>query len=104
MLSQLFLAVLAFSSTTFAFPASGSSISKDVSLKSVREKLASPPRGWVKDASAKFDKDFSMMSLRIHLVHQNMDKFHDLASNVGTLLNSRESASKLKNLDRNSGA
>jgi hypothetical protein len=83
---HFFSAVLALSSTTFAFPPSGSSLSRDGALKSVREKLALPPRGWIKDGSVKFDKDSSMMSLRIHLVHQDMDKFHDLATKVGDFL------------------
>jgi len=77
MLLSIFSAVLALSSTSFALPA------KDVSLKSsVREELAGPPAGWVKDESAKVNKETSTMSLMIHLVHQDMDKFHDLAMNV----------------------
>lgn len=45
----------------------------------VVESLAAPPEGWVKDSSAKMDKESHMVKLRIHLVHQDMDKFHDLA-------------------------
>jgi tripeptidyl-peptidase-1 len=77
MLLNIFSAVLALSSTSFALPA------KDASLKSiVREELAGPPAGWVKHESAKVNKETSTMSLMIHLVHQDMDKFHDLAMNV----------------------
>jgi tripeptidyl-peptidase-1 len=36
----------------------------------------------VKDESVKFNKETSTMSLMIHLVHQDMDKFHDLAMSV----------------------
>jgi len=83
MLLKIFSAALALSSTTFALPASGDTFSKDGALKSsVREKLAGPPAGWVKDGSVKVNKETSTMSLRIHLVHQDMDKFHELATNV----------------------
>jgi tripeptidyl-peptidase-1 len=77
MLLNIFSAILALSSTSFALPA------RDAPLKSsVREELAGPPAGWVKDKSAKVNKETSTMSLMIHLVHQEMDKFHDLAMNV----------------------
>lgn len=46
------------------------------------EKIESAPAGWTKDESAKLDKDESLMKLRIHLVHQDMDKFHEMAMNV----------------------
>jgi tripeptidyl-peptidase-1 len=48
----------------------------------VVEKLNSAPFGWEKDASAKLDKDATSITLKIHLVNQDMDKFHDLAMNV----------------------
>lgn len=83
MLFNIFSAALALSSTTFALPATGSTLSKDGNLKSsVREKLSAPPAGWVKDGNVKASKDTSTVSLRIHLVHQDMDKFHELATNV----------------------
>lgn len=50
--------------------------------KNVVEKLEAPPVGWVKDASAKLDKDTTSITLKIHLVNQDMDKFHELAMNV----------------------
>lgn len=77
MLLNIFSVALALSSTSFALPA------RDAPLKSsVREELAGPPAGWVKDESVKVNKETSTMSLMIHLVHQDMDKFHDLAMSV----------------------
>lgn len=52
--------------------------------KDVVEKLNAAPTGWVKDASAKLDKDSTSITLKIHLVNQDMDKFHDLAMNIAT--------------------
>ena len=50
--------------------------------KTVVEKLEAAPVGWVKDSSAKLDKDSTSITLKVHLVNQNMDQFHDLAMNV----------------------
>lgn len=48
------------------------------------ERLNGPPAGWYRDASLsnEINKDGLMMKLRIHLVHQDMDKFHELATQV----------------------
>jgi tripeptidyl-peptidase-1 len=82
MLFKFFRVFFVLASTSFALPGIGKYSSRDVSFKtSIREKLAGPPVGWVEDASANVDKN-SMMSLRIHLVHQDMDKFHELALDV----------------------
>ncbi|KAF2798804.1 subtilisin-like protein [Melanomma pulvis-pyrius CBS 109.77] len=51
---------------------------------SVVEKLKGPPVGWVKDEAAKLDKDATSVTLKIHLVNQDMDKFHELAMNIAT--------------------
>lgn len=48
----------------------------------VVEELQSPPVGWVKDESAKVDKDATTITLQIHLANQGMNEFHDLAMNV----------------------
>jgi tripeptidyl-peptidase-1 len=84
MLLKIFSAFLVLPSTTIAIPTTtGKYPSKDALFSSsIREKLAGPPAGWVRDESAKVDKETSVLSLRIHLVHQDMDKFHDLAMNV----------------------
>jgi hypothetical protein len=75
-------AVLAFSSSALAFPFPSDS-SKDVTFKSsIFEKLAAPPAGWAKDDTVQFDKDASTVRLRIHLVQQSMEEFHDLAMKV----------------------
>jgi tripeptidyl-peptidase-1 len=50
--------------------------------KAVIEKLEAPPIGWVKDASVELDKDTTSITLKVHLVNQDMAKFHDLALNV----------------------
>lgn len=55
-----------------------------LALAAVVEKLDSPPAGWIKDdvLSSEMNKGEMSMKLRIHLVHQDMDKFHDLATKV----------------------
>ncbi|KAH8695789.1 tripeptidyl-peptidase 1 precursor [Phaeosphaeriaceae sp. PMI808] len=58
---------------------------RDVDFKSsVVEKIANPPVGWSKDDTAKIDKDATSVTLKIHLVNQDMDKFHNLAMNIAT--------------------
>ncbi|KAK0105521.1 hypothetical protein ONS95_004118 [Cadophora gregata] len=51
---------------------------------SVVESIAGPPSGWIRDEGANLDKDSHMIKLRIHLAHQDMDKFHDLAMQIAT--------------------
>lgn len=78
-----FFALLALSSSAVAFPAAGNHFLTDGEFtSSVREKLTGPPPGWTRDESFTLDKDTSTLSLRIHLAHQDMDKFHELAMNV----------------------
>jgi hypothetical protein len=80
LLSTLSIA-FAFSSSAFASPTGLSS--RDAPFKSsVVEKLNGPPAGWTKDDSIRIDKDVEMVKLRIHLVQQGMDKFHDMAMKV----------------------
>jgi tripeptidyl-peptidase-1 len=50
--------------------------------KAVIEKLEAAPVGWVKDSSTELDKDSTSITLKVHLVNQDMDRFHDLAINV----------------------
>lgn len=83
--------LLALASTAASFPtfftSGGSSSSEDVSVFSssrVVESLASPPRGWVHDDTAVVNKDDAAIRLRVHLAHQDMDKFHELALNIAT--------------------
>jgi hypothetical protein len=57
--------------------------------KTVAEKLAVAPTGWVQDASEKVDKDATSITLKIHLVNKDMDKFHEHAMNVSTWSNRR---------------
>lgn len=78
--SSIFQATLAFAALGNSSPTSGSS---DEAFKtSVVENISGPPEGWVRDDSAKLDKDTHMVKLRIHLTHQDMEKFHDLAMKV----------------------
>ena len=75
------LVFLALLTPGLALPTSGTS--KDDSLKmSVAQSISEPPAGWTKDESTKVDKDTAMMTLRIYLKQQDMDKFHDLAMKV----------------------
>jgi len=75
--------VLALASTAHSFPVVGSLFSRSDAVEtSVFEKIDGPPTGWVEDEDAVVDKDESMMRLRIHLVHQNMQDFHDVALRV----------------------
>lgn len=75
--------LLALSSSTFAFPTSESASRRDEAFKiSIFEKLNGPPAGWTKDEAANIDKTASMIKLRVHLVQQDMGKFHDLAMKV----------------------
>lgn len=60
----------------------------DVTSKVVIEKLEAAPVGWVKDSSAQLDKDATSITLKIHLVNADMDKFHSLAMDVRLLTNS----------------
>jgi hypothetical protein len=48
----------------------------------VVEKLESAPSGWIKDDLAKVDKDATSITLKIHLVNKDMEKFQELAMNV----------------------
>lgn len=85
----LALASTASSFPTFGFSSSSSSSSKDAisslfSSRRVVESLASPPRGWVRDDTTVVSKDNAAIRLRVHLAHQDMDKFHELALNIAT--------------------
>jgi tripeptidyl-peptidase-1 len=75
--------VLAVSTCSIASPLSGGSARRDEVFKGgVVESLSGPPLGWAEDENVKLDKDELKISLRIHLVQQDMDKFHDLAMKV----------------------
>lgn len=84
--------LLALASTAASFPTFGNfgsfGSNNDVFANSrVVESLASPPRGWVLDETAAVSKDDAAIRLRVHLVHQDMDKFHELALNIATPTN-----------------
>lgn len=82
--------LLALASTTSAFPTFPSSWLAPSSTKDVYytnrvvESLAAPPRGWAKDDVQSVDKDTGAIRLRVHLVHQDMAKFYELALNIAT--------------------
>lgn len=83
--------LLALASTASSFPTFGFSSSSNqngtpslFSSSRVVESLASPPRGWVRDDTTVVNKDDAAIRLRVHLVHQDMDKFHELALNIAT--------------------
>lgn len=74
---RLLSAVTVLATTCVARPTSNVDFEK-----TVVEKLEAAPVGWLKDSSAKLDKDATSITLKVHLVNQDMDKFHDLAMNV----------------------
>ena len=76
------LAVLAASSSCLASPLTNPARRDGDFKSSVVESLSGPPLGWAKDESLKLNKEDMKISLRIHLVQQDMDKFHELAINV----------------------
>ncbi|KAE8454669.1 hypothetical protein EG329_000292 [Mollisiaceae sp. DMI_Dod_QoI] len=76
-----FSVLVALSACVYASPKFGTSKHE---TSRIVEKIQFPPAGWTKDESARLDKDSSLMKLRIHLVHQDMDKFHELAMNIAT--------------------
>ncbi|RAL66549.1 hypothetical protein DID88_006239 [Monilinia fructigena] len=67
-----------------AFAASAVRALPTFGKSSVFEKIAAPPAGWELDEDAVFDKDASTMKLRLHLVAQNMQKFHKMAMDIAT--------------------
>lgn len=82
--------LLALASSVTAFPtfaspwATGSSQNAPVYVNAVVESLAAPPRGWALDETRAVDKDAAQIKLRMHLVHQDMDKFYETALNIAT--------------------
>lgn len=79
--------LLALGATALSFPtwsSTSSSSQSDVYTKAVVESLSSPPRGWVQDDTHVVDKDAATIRLRMHLVHQDMDKFYETALNIAT--------------------
>jgi len=78
-------AALAISSSAVALsiPTVAEHSTNDATSKSsIYEKLSGPPAGWVRDDSTTINKDISTVKLRIQLMEQNMNKFHELAMNV----------------------
>ncbi|KAM0192469.1 hypothetical protein ACHAPC_001806 [Botrytis cinerea] len=67
-----------------AFAASAVQALPTFGKSSVFEKIAAPPPGWELDEDAVFDKDVSMMKLRLHLISQNMPEFHKMAMDIAT--------------------
>ncbi len=54
--------------------------------RSIIQKHEDAPNGWTKDDTAYLDKDATSVTLRIHLVNENMDRFHSHAMNVNPCL------------------
>lgn len=80
-----FLSVAALAAGGFAFPTSdlgGDKRSVAFTKTNVFESISAPPSRWIKQDVAGFSKSEATMDLRIQLVHQSMDKFHELALNV----------------------
>lgn len=83
-------ALLALASSVAAFPAfsipwaASSSQNAPAYVNGVVESLAAPPRDWALDETRVVDKDSAQIKLRMHLVHQDMDKFYETALNIAT--------------------
>lgn len=81
--------LLALASSVVAFPtfvnpwAQGNAPSPSYTT-AVVESLTAPPRGWALDDTKDVDKDEAVIKLRMHLVHQDMDKFREVALNIAT--------------------
>lgn len=78
------LLLFSFTTSVLSSPTAEGSTRGDEFKSSVVEAISGPPPGWIKDEGAKLDKDSHMVKLQIHLVHQDMDKFHDLAIKVSS--------------------
>ncbi|KAH6705429.1 peptidase S8/S53 domain-containing protein [Leptodontidium sp. MPI-SDFR-AT-0119] len=78
------LLLFSFTTSVLSSPTAEGSTRGDEFKSSVVEAISGPPPGWIKDVGAKLDKDSHMVKLQIHLVHQDMDKFHDLAIKIAT--------------------
>lgn len=61
---------------------SGLNIRRSSASGRLIEKVHGPPPGWAVDDSTPINKESSMMKLRVQLVPQNVDKFHEMAINV----------------------
>ena len=84
---MLLLSGLSAATALFTACSALPTIGRDVDFKSsVVEKLAGPPVGWTEDTSAKLHKDATSVTLKIHLVNQDMDKFHIRAMDVRLVL------------------
>ncbi|CZT52482.1 probable tripeptidyl-peptidase 1 precursor [Rhynchosporium secalis] len=76
--------LLALATSASSLPTAENSASNVSFESSIVESISSPPAGWIKDDGAKLDKDSHMVKLQIKLVHQDMDKFHNLAMKIAT--------------------
>lgn len=72
---------LGLASTAASFPTWNNPNVQNDSV--VVESLSSPPLGWVKNETQQINKEAVPIRLRMHLSHQNMDKFHEMALRVG---------------------
>lgn len=80
----LVLASSAAAFPTFSTSWSLSSQNAPSYASGVVESLAAPPRGWALDDTKAVDKDAALIKLRLHLVSQDMDRFHEAALNIAT--------------------
>ncbi|KAH6660927.1 peptidase S8/S53 domain-containing protein [Truncatella angustata] len=81
-----FLALAATAVGSFAFPTSnfGGAEKRSFAKTNIFESINAAPTRWAKQDIHEFSKDDATMELRIQLVHQDMDKFHELALNIAT--------------------
>jgi hypothetical protein len=82
---SIFLPVTALAAGILASPTlgQGRNSKRSFAATSVFESLDTPGARWVKERDfAGLSKDEQSIELRIQLAQQNMDKFHELATNV----------------------
>jgi hypothetical protein len=75
-----FLPVVALAAGAWAIP-TFSARGESFAATALFESIEAAPSGWVQEDAA-LNKDEKAIELSIQLVHQDMDKFHDLAMNV----------------------
>ena len=80
--SKILSVVVALAAGSSAIPTFGWLTGKESATPtSIFESIPGPPSGWNKE-NIDFNKDEAKIELRIQLVHQYMDKFHEMAMNV----------------------
>ena len=81
-LFSLLTIILSLTTSCLAFPTPEFNPKNGILKSSVIEQLGEPPNGWMRDPAFGVDKKALLVTLRIHLVQQGMEEFHELATKV----------------------